>query len=171
MKNIENDKKKKHISFTKPKFQLFLIKLLRCIVYDFNIQYFILIWRFLMKLNDVSHLCLHKNHIIVLIVTCHLLFIFEYIGWHWYLYKNVWLEICQCYIWYDMIWYDMIYCLCISMYDERHCCEMSLLINLLIFWYNYWFYDHCDHHHNDRLVEQLLWFLPIEVMWILSSCC
>ena len=45
------------------------------LVCDFNIQYFILEWGFLMKLDDVSHLCLNLNHIIFMIVTCYLLFV------------------------------------------------------------------------------------------------
>ena len=48
-------------------------------VWNFDFQNFILIWIFLMKLYDVSHLCLSKNHIIFLIITCYLLFVlYEY---------------------------------------------------------------------------------------------
>ena len=79
------------------------------IVCDFEIEYFILIWIFLMKLSDISHLCLYKNRIIFLIVSWYLLYVFVYIGWHWYLDKNVWANICQCSIWYDMIWYDILH--------------------------------------------------------------
>ena len=101
------------------------------IVCDFRIQYFILIWRFLMKLNDVSHLCLNENHMIVLIVTCYLIFIFE---------LSLDIDICIrisgrrfVNVKFDMISYDMICCLCISMYNERHCYQLTYpLIQLLI---------------------------------------
>ena len=85
----------------------------RWIVCDFNIQYFILIWRFLMKLNDVFYLCLYSNHIIFLIVTCYLLFVLVFV------WISLDIDICIRIsvrrfvdvtfdmIWYDMIWYDI----------------------------------------------------------------
>ena len=106
------------------------------IVCDFNIQYFILIWRFLMKLNDVSYLCFYSNHIILLIVTCYLLFVLVFV------WISLDIDVCTRIsvgrfvnvtfdmIWYDMIWYDMIwYAVCVSV-----CIMRDIAINLVIFW-------------------------------------
>ena len=76
------------------------------IVCDFNIQYFMLIWRFLKKSKDVSHLCHSENHIIVLIVTCYYFFVFVCIAWHWFFgYECLAVDLSLSHL----IWYDMLF--------------------------------------------------------------